>query len=132
MPCLFVCVRLFTIFTPSFFYPLPCVKIFFSLSSSLYLSVACLIDLFVSVPLMAPSFGSFVNTLGIIASLCETKKNKKKREVKMSSGLLNCFDEAIAEPAFIARVCGVCLRVCVWIESIGSPGSVLLPAQGGD
>lgn len=72
--CLFVCAcSLFLLLF--FFYPMPCVKIFFP-SSSLYLSVACLIDLFVSAPLMAPSFGSFVNTLGVIAILCETKKKK--------------------------------------------------------
>lgn len=50
----------------------------------------------------------------------------------MSSGLLNCFDEAIAERLLQRECVCVCVFGCVWIESIGSPGSVLLPAQGGD
>lgn len=76
---------------------------------------------------MVPSFGSCVNTQDVIAILCETQK--KRGGVKMSSGLLNCFDEAIG--FYCECVCAsVCVRV--WIESIGSPGSVLLPAQGGD
>ena len=48
----------------------------------------------------------------------------------MSSVLLNCFDEVIAERV-LSSVC-VCVCVCVCIKSIGSPGSALLPAQGGD
>lgn len=72
--CLCALVHYFLFFfTPSFFCPLPCVKIS-PPPSFLYLSVVCPIDLFASAPLMVPSFGSFVNTLDIIAILCETKK----------------------------------------------------------
>lgn len=69
----------------------------------LYLSPVCPIDLFVSAPLMVPSFGTFVSTPGIIAILCETKR---RAGIKMSSSPLNCFD-VIAE-----RDWG-CVCVCV-------------------
>ena len=50
---------------------------------------------------MAPSFGAFVSTPGVIAILCETKR---RAGIKMSLSLLNCFD-VIAER-------GVCVCVC--------------------
>lgn len=70
-----------------------CIKIFSP--SFLYLSVVCPIDLFVSAVLMVPSFGRFVNTLDIIAILWEG--GERKGGIRMSSGLPNCFDEAIAK-----------------------------------
>lgn len=73
--CLFVCAcSLFSLlFYPFLFLPVALCKDF-PPPSFLYLSVVCPIDLFASAPLMVPSFGSFVNTLDIIAILCETKK----------------------------------------------------------
>ena len=101
----------FFFFTPSLFLPIALRKDFFSPPSFLHLSVVCPIDLFVSAPVMVPSFGSFVNTLDVIAILCETKK---RGGIKMSSGLLNCFDEVIAERVLLCVCVCECVRVCVY------------------
>ena len=95
-----------------------------------YLSAVCPIDRFVSALLMVPSFGSCVNTLDVIAILCETKKEVELKWARFSWIVLMRW---LLKGFYRACVClCVCVCVCVCIKSIGSPGSALLPAQGGD
>lgn len=85
-----------------------------------YLSDACPIDLFVSAPLMVPSFGDFVSAPPVIVILCETEKRESERkrgEKKWNKNESpNGFDDAVAGGRACVRLC-----VCFVVGSIVGP-----------
>lgn len=78
-----------------------------------YLSDVCPIDLFVSAPLMVPSFGGFVSLLPVIAILCETKKREREKEEKKrnKNESPNGFDDAVAGGRACVRLCVFCCGI---------------------
>lgn len=87
-----------------------------------YLSDVCPIDLFVSAPLMVPSFGGFVSLPPVIAILCETKereRERKKRGIKMSLRMVLMMR--------LPEGVHVCVCVCFVVGSIVGPWECSLP-----
>ena len=97
----------FFFFTLSLLCPLPHIKI--SPPPFLYLSAVCPIDRFASALLMVPSFGSCVNTLDVIAILCETKKEVELKWARFSWIVLMRW---LLKGFYRLCVC-VCVSVCV-------------------
>lgn len=79
-----------------------------------YLSDVCPIDLFVSAPLMVPSFGGFVSAPPVIAILSKTKEiesERKRKERWNKNESPNSFDDALAGGRACVRLCVFCCGI---------------------